>query len=156
MAYLDIIPLSEAKIYLRVDDTLTEDEAQITRMIKASLSTIERITNHIFFARNKEYLFKECKVNVYDYPINSVVTPSDTTSVEKSIYTSYTTTSSDNLKLTLNVGYTDVADVPSELIDVAYEMIDLMYYSSETGKKASTDLSELSKMILDNYRRFII
>ena len=156
MAYLDIIPLADAKIYLRIDDTLTEDDAQITRMIKASLSLLERMTNHIFFARNKEYLFNDCKVNVYDYPINSVVTPNDTTSVEKSTYTNYTTTSSDNLKLTLNVGYTDVADVPQELIEVAYEIIDLMYYSSDTGKKIGTDLSELSKMTIDNYRRFFI
>ncbi len=53
MAYLDIITLADAKIYLRIDDTLTEDDAQITRMIKASLSQIERITNYIFFARSK-------------------------------------------------------------------------------------------------------
>ena len=31
MAYTDIITLADAKTYLRIDDTLTEDDAQITR-----------------------------------------------------------------------------------------------------------------------------
>jgi len=91
MAYLDIITLADAKTYLRIDDTLTEDDAQITRMIKASLSQIERITNYIFFARSKSYVVENCSVNVYDFPINSLTTPTTATSVEKAVYTTYTT-----------------------------------------------------------------
>ena len=75
MAYTDIITLADAKTYLRIDDTLTEDDAQITRMIKASLSQVERITNHILFARAKSYIVEDYSVNVYDYPINSLTTP---------------------------------------------------------------------------------
>ena len=71
MAYLDIITLSDAKTYLRIDDTLSDDDAQISRMIKASLSQIERVTNYILFARSKSYVIEDSKVNVYDYPINS-------------------------------------------------------------------------------------
>lgn len=156
MAYLDIITLADAKTYLRIDDTLTEDDAQITRMIKASLSQIERVTNYILFARSKSYVVDNCKVNVYDYPINSLTTPSIATSVERSIYTTYTTTLSTDLNVVLNVGYADTINVPSDLIEVAYEMIDLMYYSPETGKSIKADLSELSKMILGNYTRFFI
>ena len=156
MAYLDIIPLADAKIYLKIDDTLTEDDANITRMIKASLSQIERITNYILFAREKSYVVENYCVNVYDFPINSLTSPTDATSVEKSIYTTYTTKDSDDLKVTLNVGYVDVADVPQDLIEVAYEMIDIMYYSPETGKSIKNNLSELSKMILSNYKRFFI
>ena len=156
MAYLDIITLADAKTYLRIDDTLTEDDAQITRMIKASLSQIERATNYILFARSKDYVVENCSVNVYDYPINSLTTPTTATSLEKSIYTTYTTTSNDDLKVVLNVGYVDPLDVPSDLIEVAFEMIDLMYYSPETGKSIKSDLSELSKMVLSNYKRFFI
>ena len=156
MAYLDIIPLADAKIYLKIDDTLTEDDANITRMIKASLSQIERITNYILFAREKSYVVENYCVNVYDFPINSLTSPTDATSVEKSIYTTYTTKDSDDLKVTLNVGYVDAADVPQDLIEVAYEMIDIMYYSPETGKSIKNNLSELSKMILSNYKRFFI
>jgi hypothetical protein len=156
MAYIDIITLAEAKTYLRIDDTLTEDDAQITRMIKASLSQIERTTNYILFARAKSYVVENCAVNVYDFPINSLTTPTTATSVEKSIYTTYTTVVATDLKVTLNVGYVDPLDVPSDLIEVAYEMIDLMYYSPETGKSIKSDLSELSKMVLSNYKRFFI
>jgi len=156
MAYLDIITLADAKTYLRIDDTLTEDDAQITRMIKASLSQIERVTNYILFARSKSYVVDNSIVNVYDYPINSLTTPTTATSVERSIYTTYTTTLSTDLNVVLNVGYADTINVPSDLIEVAYEMIDLMYYSPETGKSIKADLSELSKMILGNYTRFFI
>ena len=156
MAYTDIITLADAKTYLRIDDTLTEDDAQITRMIKASLSQIERATNYILFARSKSYVVEDLSVNVYDYPINSLTTPTTATSVEKSIYTTYTTVVATDLKVTLNVGYVDPLDVPSDLIEVAFEMIDLMYYSPETGKSIKSDLSELSKMVLSNYKRFFI
>ena len=75
MSYLTIITLADAKTYLRIDDTLTEDDANITRMINASLSQIEVLTNHILYVREKDYLFVECKVSVYDYTINSVTSP---------------------------------------------------------------------------------
>ena len=156
MAYLDIITLAEAKTYLRIDDTLTEDDAQITRMINAALSQVEIATNYILFARAKSYVVENLSVNVYDYPINSLTTPTTATSVEKSIYTTYKTIVSTDLKVTLNVGYTTPSDVPSDLVEVAYEMIDLMYYSPETGKSIKSDLSELSKMVLSNYKRFFI
>ena len=156
MAYLDIITLADAKTYLRIDDTLTDDDAQITRMIKASLSQVERATNYILFARAKSYVVENLSVNVYDYPINSLTTPTTATGLEKAIYTTYTTIVATDLKVTLNVGYVNPLDVPSDLIEVAFEMIDLMYYSPETGKSIKSDLSELSKMVLSNYKRFFI
>lgn len=156
MAYTDIITLADAKTYLRIDDTLSDDDAQITRMIKASLSQIERMTSYILFSRAKSYVVEDLSVRVYDYPINSLITPTTATSVEKSIYTTYTTLLKTELKVTLNVGYTTPSDVPSDLVEVAYEMIDLMYYSPETGKSIKSDLSELSKMVLSNYKRFFI
>ena len=54
------------------------------------------------------------------------------------------------LKVVLNVGYDDVDNVPQDLIEVAYEMIDIMYYNKDSK------LSNLAKMTLDNYKRFII
>ena len=150
MSYIDIIPLADAKNYLKIDDTLTEDDANITRMIKASLSQIERITNHVLFARSKSYVVQDCNVDVYDFPINSLTSPTTTTSVEKNIYTTYTTLLTTELKVVLNVGYKETSDVPQDLIEVAYEMIDLMYYNKENK------LSMLAKMTLNNYTRFII
>lgn len=155
MAYIDIIPLADAKVYLRVDDTLTEDDTQITRMINAALSYVERYTNHILFAKDKDYRLINGCVRVYDFPFNSYVTPieDDFDEIEnKTLHTNYTYGSSNDL-ITLNVGYTLPADVPQELVEVAYEIIDIYYYGKETGKTMA-DLSPLSRDMLDQYKRF--
>jgi|ETNmetMinimDraft_12_1059888.scaffolds.fasta_scaffold09039_3 hypothetical protein len=153
MAYTDIISLDDAKLYLRVDDTQTEDDTQITRMINGALSYVERYTNYILFARDKEYRLIDGKVRVYDYPINSEVT-SDLESSNKTLHTIYTL-GSDNSLITLNVGYVSNTDIPQELIEVAYEIIDIYYYGKESGKTMA-DLSPLSKDVLNNYKRFIL
>jgi len=154
MAYLDIIPLADAKVYLRIDDTLTEDDAQITRMIKGALSFVETWTNHILYARDKEYRLINGCVSVYDYPINSEVT-ADLESENKTLYTNYTLGTTNDL-ITLNVGYVNVADVPQELIEVAFEIIELMYYEKETNKSHLNNLDSLSTIILNQYKRFIL
>jgi len=154
MAYIDVITLADAKLYLRVDDTLTEDDAQITRMINAALSYIERYTNVILFARDKEYRLIDGFVRVYDAPINSEVT-ADLVVENKTLYNNYCLGTTNDL-IELNVGYTDVANIPQELIEVAYEIIELMYYEKETNKSHLNNLSSLSTMILNNYKRFIL
>jgi hypothetical protein len=150
MAYLDIIPLAQAKIYLKVDDTLTEDDANITRMIKASLMQLERKTNVILFARSKEYLFDECQVLIYDFPVNELTSPTTAIRNEKTQYSIYTAINTTDLKLVLNVGYEDVLEVPTDLIEVAYEMLDIMYYAKESK------LSMLSQIAVETHKRFIL
>ena len=154
MAYLDIIPLADAKVYLRIDDDLTEDDAQITRMINGALSYIERYTNVILVAENKYYRLIDGFVRVYDYPINSEIT-ADLVVENKTLYNNYCL-GTDNALIGLNVGYTDVTDIPQELVEVAYEIIELMYYEKETNKSHLNSLSSLSTMILNDYKRFII
>ena len=149
MSYINIIPLQDARVYLRIDDTLTQDNEAITRMINASLAKIEQITNVHLIAKSKEYVFDDLKVTVYDFPINSLTSPTTATVVEKIQYSIYTAALKTDLKLVLNVGYAVVSDVPKDLIEVAYEMIDIMYYNKENK------LSNLSQTTLDAYRRFI-
>lgn len=149
MSYINIIPLQDARVYLRIDDTLTQDNEAITRMINASLAKIEQMTNVHLIAKSKEYIFDDLKATVYDYPINSLTSPTTATVVEKTQYSVYTAALKTDLKLVLNVGYTQVSDVPKDLIEVAYEMIDIMYYNKENK------LSNLSQATLDAYRRFI-
>jgi hypothetical protein len=155
MAYIDVITLAEAKTYLRIDDTLTEDDTQITRMINASLSYIERYTNVYVFARDKEFVVVNNCIRVYADPINTLVDPTDAESEIKTLYTTYTTGVDEDV-LTLNVGHTLPADVPDELKEIALEMIDLMYYEHETGKSFTKDISSLSREILNSYKRFIV
>lgn len=149
MSYINIIPLQDARVYLRIDDTLTQDNEAITRMINASLAKIEQMTNVHLIAKSKEYIFDDLKATVYDYPINSLTSPTTATVVEKTQYSVYTAALKTDLKLVLNVGYANVSDVPKDLIEVAYEMIDIMYYNKENK------LSNLSQATLDAYRRFI-
>ena len=152
MAYLDIIPLADAKVYLRIDDTLTEDDAQITRMIKGALSYIERSTNVMLYARDVIYNVSDNAVKVYDYPINSEVANVLDSEV-KSLYTNYT---SEESTITLNVGYVDVADIPQELIEVAYVLIKNMYYEKENNKTILDSIDSLTELTLSNYKRFIL
>ena len=154
MAYLDVITLADAKVYLRIDDDLTEDDNQITRMIRASLSYIENYTNYILFARDKEYRLIDGCVRVYDFPINSEVTLELETE-NKTLYTNYSLGYTNDL-ITLNVGYVDPAEIPQDLIEVAYEIIELMYYEKETNKSHLNSLSSLSHVTLNQYKRFII
>jgi hypothetical protein len=148
---MEIITLSEAKVYLRIDDTLTEDDAQIQRMINSAFSYIEKYTNVYLRPTNKDYFFSNGLTLVYDYPINTV--SDDFERQEKQQY-SILTSSLD--KVTLNVGFTDVADVPSLLIDVAFEILDILYYQHETGKTVKTNLSSVSVVTLDEFKRFIL
>ncbi len=151
MAFIDIIPLADAKLYLRVDDTLTEDDTQITRMINASLSYVEKYTNHVLFAQDKEYRLINGCVRVYDHPINSEVT-ADLIVENKTLHTNYELGTTNDL-IELNVGYVLVADIPQELIEVAYEIIDIYYYGKESGKTMA-NISPLSVDMLNQYKRF--
>ncbi len=155
MSCLSIISLDEAKVYLRVDDTLTEDDNQITRMINGAFDYIERWTNLMVYARSKSYLVQSGCATIYDAPINVVVSPETGVSVDvKETYSNYIISSTET-ELKLNVGYTTSNDVPNDLVEVAYELIDLMYYQHESGKTIDKDLSDLSKNILNKHKRFI-
>lgn len=157
MAYTDIISLSEAKNYLRVDDTLTEDDNSIIRMINAALRYVENYTDILVFNRDVTYLVKEGVLQLYQYPINTDLdTLTDYTYQRKSKYTNICSDNTDTVDLTLNMGYTDPTDVPQELLEVAYEMIDLYYYGEKDGKPIAKKLSSLSIDALNSNKRFWI
>lgn len=155
MSYITVISLSDAKEYLRIDDTLTDDDTQITRMINSALSYVERQTNIYVYDRAKTYLMVDGFVRVYDYPINSITSPAeaDMDNTQKTLYTNYCY-GSETSDLVLDIGFNNPVNVPPDLIDVAYEIIDLLYYGNETGKTMK-DLSPLSVDLLNSYKRFV-
>ena len=153
MSYIDVITLAEAKVYLRVDNDLTEDDTQITRMINSALKYVEDVTNVMMFARNKSYRLIDGCVSVYDAPINSEVT-ADLVVENKTLYTNYQFGTENGL-IELNVGYVTATDIPQELISVAFELIDIFYYAKETGKGIAA-LSPLAMDILNRNKRFIL
>jgi hypothetical protein len=156
MAYLDVITLAEAKTYLRVDDTLTDDDAQISRMIKSALSTIEKRTNVLVYARSKNYLFQDYCVRVYDFPINSLTSPTDAEVENKALHTNYEASKTTDVTLVLNVGYTDPLDVPYELIDCALQYVKYLYYEAETDKANKGMLPLWLQDMINQNKRFII
>ena len=268
MAYINIITLAAAKLYLRVDDTLTEDDAQITSMISAALKYVEDKTGHLVYDRDETYRMINGVKSVYDHPINSVISPTanvfasgtsqctsviatDTITVNGNLYTAVAGTPTNdtefsidnndtstaislaraintddrngalgdvsatslgdtvtittnkkgyagnattlsetggtitlsgatftggldgninvdemtlytiysygsvNRDLILNVGYSTSTDIPQEILQAAYEIIDILYYGKETGRTLA-DLSAFSVMALNQNRRFIV
>ena len=149
MSYLTVITLDQAKTYLRVDDTLTEDDNQITRMINASLSMVERYTQNYVYKREEEFTVLDGTGRIYAYPVNSVVDPVDTVVKNVGLYSWYSY-GSGTFTLTLDVGWENVEDVPAELIEVGFETIREMYY------EGSNSLSDLSKQALAKHMRFLI
>ncbi len=153
--YTDVISLEQAKLYLRIDDDQTVTDDEITQMINSALSFIEKRTQHIFKTQNKVY-YKDCalvqKATVYDYPINN---PEGEGYVDGIVYkTNKAIVPTVNDMVTLNVGYDDVEDIPSELIDAALQIIKVWFYEAE--KQVNTSLIPLSVMqAIDVNRRFI-
>jgi len=154
MSYISVISLATAKNYLRIDDTLTADDAEITRMIASSLGDIERQTNIKVFARDEVYNVQDSAIRVYDYPVNSITSPATAVGVIQPTYINYTL-DADDLLLTLNVGYTDPLNVPSEIVDVALEMIDIKYYGAKEDGANKRLLSVDNQDTLNRFKRFI-
>jgi hypothetical protein len=150
--YTDVISLEQAKLYLKIDDgqTITDDE--ITGMINSALSYIEKRTNHIFKTRNKVY-YKDCalvqQVKVYDYPIDNTETELDIK--YKQLYAIVPTV--DDM-VTLTIGYSELDEIPSELIESALQLINFWFYNSET-KNAMNTIPDFVMANIDTNRRFI-
>ena len=154
MAYSSIISLQEAKNYLRIDTDFTEDDLSIQSMLKSAIRYVENFTQHYFFAKDVQKIIIEGKVRVYDFPLNSLVSPTE--NVESKIYptwTEYTITDSSLTHITVNVGYQASADVPEELKQVVLFLLDMYYYGKE-GKSGS--LPQYHVDTLNHYKRFII
>lgn len=149
--YIDIISLAQAKLYLKIDALQTETDAEITSMIKSSLSFIEKRTGHIFKTRNKTY-YSCALVNsviVYDYPIDNAIALYDiqyrqTNAIVPTV----------NGSVILTLGYSNIDDIPNELIDAAMQLIKVWFYESET--QSNSTLIPLSVMqAIDVNRRFV-
>ena len=147
--YLDVISLDRAKLYLKIDSLQTETDAEITSMINSALSFIEKRTGHIFKTKTKT--FYSCalveSVIVYEYPIiNSPI------GTQVRALNSIVPTVSGSVVLTL--GYADVDDIPSELIDATLQLLKVWFYESETQQ--NTTLIPLSVIqAIDVNRRFV-
>lgn len=152
-SYLDIISLERAKICLRIDDGMNEDDAEIESMIKAAFLFMERYTNHIFINREfKQYV----PPKIYNYPITSIVgTPDeDWNNYYQRNMDVYCHEHKTPILTTYFAGYEDTEDIPDDFIQAALQIIKVWYYESE--KKINSTLIPISvTQVLDSYRRFV-
>lgn len=152
--YTDVISLTDAKNYLRIDDQLTADDSFITQCINASFAWIEKYTNHIIKGTVKTY-YKDnahgCnEFTIYDYPIESIENVSFSSSVRQ-LRTVITT---QDATVDATVGYDSAADVPEPIVQAAFEIIQSWYYNSDKPMQ-TTLVPDSVKFALQPYRRFL-
>ena len=148
--YETILPISEVKNHIRIDDDFTEDDAAIERMVRSTLGFIEQRTNHIFQLReNVEYFRNERQyLDIYDYPLTY------SGDLTKLSYSNKVRFDADAVEID-SVGYATREQVPDALIDAALQMIKLFYFEAE--KQVNTTLvPDNVHQILAAYRRFTI
>lgn len=158
MAYLDVISLDEAKVYLGIDDT--SRDAEITAMIEGALNYIEERTNFIMVVQDKEYFLKNGCVDVFDTPINTldIALPTTVTRERYENFSRYMDTNTENRTLILNVGGTSI---PPGLKQAGLMLINFYFNDAETSREASVSLQNTMipmgvQSLIGTYRRFII
>lgn len=152
-SYLDLISVAQAKVYLRIDDTLNEDDSDIEQMIKASFLFIERYTNHIFINRSFSQLVPPI---IYNYPITEIdgVADEDLSNYYQRNLDYYCGEQQKPVMTNYKAGYLNTEDVPADFIQCAKQLIKVFYYESE--KQENSTLIPISvRQVLDQYRRFV-
>ena len=149
MTYNYILPLATVKNYLRLDNSFTADDQDIERMVRSALSFIEKQTGYVLQLReNVTYKRAYCGfIDIYDYP---VIYSGNLTRLDYAGKVRF-----DADEVTVNLGYENVDDIPSALIDCALQMIKVWYFEAEKQEN-TTLIPENVKQILMTYKRAIV
>ena len=155
-SYFGFIPLAEAKNYLRVEHT--DSDAEIEAMLDAACSLVEEKTRVFLYARDVTYRLRNQCVHIYDGPINTVDTtglPTTMTRYDFSNYTVFEDSNPENTTFTLNVGHTDVDEIPYSLKQAVLQMMDYWYYKND-GKVSMSLLDSGAMEAINTYSRFLM
>lgn len=144
MTALDVITLEQAKEFLVVD--FDDRDAEITRHIKSAIGYVETYTNVMLYSRTKSYVLTGCSLEIYDAPITFVTADLKT----RQNVLSVTVIGQANDTVNATVGYSDVNDVPGQLIEAAYK---LLTYLFENRDIYSAGLPWDVQMLLNQWRR---
>lgn len=144
MGPLDVITLEQAKEFLAVDFPDRDDE--ITRDIKSAISYVERYTNVMMYERDKSYTMTGCSLEIYDAPIE-LADPELKTRLN---VLSVTVFGKSGDVVDAAVGYSDVADVPDDLVSAAYIMISYLF---ENKGLYPAELPWDIQMLMNPFRR---
>ena len=145
MTALDVISLDGAKEYLRVD--YDDQDNVITRNIKTAVSLIEEYTNVFLYEREKQYaVIGYCGIEIFDYPI----TITDSSLKKKQNVLSITVFDKIGNSVAATVGYSDVDDIPANLIDACYKLITYLY---ENRDSYTATLPADVQLLVNQFRR---
>lgn len=136
MSYLDQIKVEEARDYLRLDSTATDNTLEL--LIYSACVHFEKQTNHLIYQREKTY---KAGSRIYDFPI------ADTTGLtEKSLY--YTNDS----EVTLNVGYPPY-ELPRSIKNCVLDLVMLDFFNVEDDESRMRKLA--THRTINDLKRFI-
>ena len=149
MTYNEILPLETVKNYLRLDSSFTADDQDIERMVRSAFGIIEKQTGYVLQLRkNVTYKRAYCGfIDIYDYP---VIYSGNLTRLDYAGKVRF-----DADEVTVNLGYENVDEIPSALIDCALQMIKVWYFEAEKQEN-TTLIPENVKQILMTYKRAIV
>lgn len=149
MTYNEILPLTTVKNYLRLDSSFTADDQDIERMVRSAFGIIEKQTGYVLQLR-KNVTYKRAYsgfIDIYDYP---VIYSGNLTRLDYAGKVRF-----DADKVTVNLGYDNINEIPSALIDCALQMIKVWYFEAEKQEN-TTLIPENVKQILMTYKRAIV
>lgn len=148
---MSVITLDQAKLYLRIDDALDPaQEAELQSMIDAAETFISRKTGYWMNPTTRVYRAEaDGCIRVYDVPIIDSLAPYD--NVVKNGYVLIKGEDS----VALDVGYSDPADVPQDLINAALQMLKVYYYEGEKQQNTTLMPQNVANVIW-NRKRFIV
>lgn len=158
--YIDIVSLAQIKTYLRIDDTGTTLNDELTVMIDAACLLIEQSTNHILKPKTKTIQSVNRCIYVYDTPISAVTVPSDAEDykeIKRGLYSIFTlndlTTDQDYYTLEYDCGYDDTDDVPETIKQAIKETVRVWFYAAESRNIGA--LPESAMQMIHPLKRFL-
>lgn len=148
MDALDVISLADAKDSLVVD--YPDKDAEITRHIKSAVALVEQYTDVYLYERPRTYALLGCSLEIYDSPLTFTGTvPTKTKQQALSIIVYGKSGDTYNA----NIGYSNVDDIPQNLIDACYKIITYLF---ENKDAYSVSLPMDVQMLVNQFRRSLI
>lgn len=139
MSYLQQIPVSDARDYLKLDGT--DNDTILELLIYSACVHFEKQTNHLIYQREKTYP----EGSIYDFPF----TPTEDQKLfmtNKSLY--WVTTE----EVTLNVGYV-IGQLPDSIKNVILDLVMLDFYNVESDE--SKIRRQATHRTMNDLKRFI-
>jgi hypothetical protein len=165
MDQLNVVSLSEAKLYLRLDEDYTIEDGLITSLIKSAVNQAEQFTLQVLWQRTLTAITPVSGLlKIYEYPIISIETVVDPDLdaltfeiVETEGFTEVISGTSGFNTVTFVAGYgwnyEGGSDVPDDIETAIKEMIAYYY---ENRDNSVVGMPTIATLLLSPYRRITL